>query len=555
MSTKLYIKAKNKLEKIDFTKLTINHDYHGESEIKFTTPEYAYTSQNRSIDIRIISDLFENVGGVVRKRETETDEKLYEYTGYDYSSFFRGKFWKSFKGKTTKFIVKWIAKHFKVKTSSLFNAKKKHKKLVFKGETSGMDALHQVCALDNQKLRPYVTYNKRLSLKYVSNQNSGFVIHVGDYIRANETLDLNDLVNHIIIYTKKGKVKKQYKNKNSIVEFGDLAEVLQYPDKPEKGSSAVDDIYDEFKKIKYEKSRVNYITTVDLPLTSVYKHLKVGYYLVFKFDGTSPMNNKKYWIQEMEISVHERRLKLTLYDRKPFLLDNWRYNDPDGKKVNRKQKNYGSSTSTNSSSNIVTSSSIVNKATNCQYCSKGLTSNKVSYENKCPACGKVKKLTFKNNMFVCSVCKTSFCSKCGSEIRVPKRWTLKRASKVKKPSGISDEMYDKALALWVYGVLQIAYFVASFDYVFYGGDKDTVNQTFKTHSGNCVDLAQVVIAMYKCIGLKGTLTNTTAVINGKKYNHANVKIKINGITYIIDPSCDGKTVKPANMKEGKFIGR
>jgi len=556
MSIKVYLKPKNKLERIDFTKLRIVRDYHGEDEISLTTPFYAHTSHEIAVDVRVVSDLFESFGGIVRGRETSTSDKLYNYTGFDYSSTLRGTFWKNFKNKTTKAIVQAIAKESKIKTTSLFNASKKHKNLFFKGDTSRMNAIRQVCALDNEQLRPYVTHNKKVGLKYVKDENSGFVIHVGDYISADESLDLNDLINHIIIYTKKGKVKKTYKNKNSIVEFGDLTKILHYPENPKKDSSDVQDLNDQAKKEWYEKSKTNYKTVVRLPLKKEYVKLEVGYKLVFKYDGKSAMNNKMYWIQKLEIYVDgkDRYLELTLFDRKPYLFDDWRYKDPDGKNVDRTQKAYQSSTKT--TTNTITSPTVVNKASACNFCTKSLTTAKVMYENKCPACGVLKKLTYSSNIFTCSNCKVRYCAKCGSEIRKPIRYTLKRASTVNsKPSNVNNDVYNKALALWKHGGLEIAYFVASMEYIFYGGSRSTVNQTFKNKEGNCVDLSQLVIAMYACVGITGNLTYTTVVMNGKKYDHANVKIKINSVTYIIDPSCDGVKYKPANMNEGKFIGR
>lgn len=539
---KLYAGTVPDLNTIPFQDMTYTQKVYDPNTISFKSTKYL----KQGTDLRLLGN-FIAFGGKIKSQPE--GQGIYSYEANDYSDLLRGKIKASFENKTSSTIIKTILKNRNLRTGGINKTTKKHDSLIFK-DVRALDLCHQVANLEKNYREFYVNANGIGIFKKIPSEYKGLVLRPGQYADYNLSIDSSNIITGVKVYGKKDSksLLYSYNNKTLSAKYGVITELIIDDNIKTKARAKA-----KAKKLFKTDGHAEIEAVFTIPAIAEYKYLKPGDYLILYY---TPTKFKKLWIEEITNTLTKRELKL-LSSKLPE-PENWTYKSP--------------STNDTGCTTVKGVSPPKKVRGSCNYCNY-LPTEKNTFENKCPLCGKKGKLKFnyghtgrnKYNyinqgadyaQFTCDPntggCGADFCAKCGSEKERKKRGTLKKVSSKTKCSvkGVAKTIVKFVKDNNLNSPCKIFKWVDKYIiYEFYLDGKKSNYRTFTQRKGNCVDQSQLLIAMLKCINISATMNKTTCPFNGRMVGHANVTAKVHGRNIIMDPA----SPKPANRKKGSWV--
>ena len=538
--SKLYAGTVPNLKTIPFSDPTYVQKLYDPNTLSFKTTKYL----SQGTDLRFMG-YFPRFGGKINSNPE--GHGIYSYEAIDYSDLLRSKIRASFENKTSSYILKKVLLSKNLRTGGIKKTKKKHDSLIF-NDVRIIDLCHQIANLQDKYAEFYVNSNGIGVFKKIPSEYKGIILKPGHYSDYNMSIDTSNIITGVKVYGKKDSksLLYNYNNKKLSAKYGVITELIIDDNIKTKARARV-----KARKLFKSDAHAELEAVLSLPAIPEYTLLKPGDWIILYYTKTK---FKKLFIEEITNTSTRRNLKLM--SSKTPEPENWTYTHPTEEKSN--------CTTTNG----VTPPKKVRGS--CAYC-KNLPTEKNTFENKCPICGKKGKMKFNyghdkkynysvhdapEGQFTCDPkqggCGGDFCAKCGSEKRVKKRGTLKKISSKTKcsvkgvPKTIIKFVRDNKLntACKIFNWVN-----KNINYDFYYDDKKTDYQTFKQRKGNCVDQSQLLIAMLKCINVSSSMNKTKCPFRGRTVGHANVTAKVHGRSIIMDPTSSN----PANKKKGSWV--
>lgn len=145
MNIKIYINGTS----IPFNSLVIHDRIYSANTIEFKSLK----RMGLMHDVRVVGDVPE-FGGQLTKRKESVE--AYNYESMDYTRLLHGKIKKTYNKKTGSQIIKTILKARKMRTGNIIKTKKKHGKIVFK-DVKAIDAIQQIVNLQYNDTSDYST--------------------------------------------------------------------------------------------------------------------------------------------------------------------------------------------------------------------------------------------------------------------------------------------------------------------------------------------------------------------------------------------------------------
>ncbi|KZX16653.1 prophage endopeptidase tail [Methanobrevibacter cuticularis] len=496
-------------------------------------------------DIRVLGN-FPDFGGKIN--DSDIGDGIHSYEAIDYSDLLRGKIKGSFSKKSRSYMLKSILKSKGLKIGGIKNTKKKYDSLIFK-DVKAIDACHQICNLENDHHEFFVNSNGIGVFKKIPQTYKGIVLRPGHYEGYSTKTDTSNIITEVKVYGKKdaAKLLYSYKNKPLSAKYGVITELIIDDNIKTKAKAKA-----KAKQLFQSKGRAEIEAVLTIPAIKEYKPLKPGDWIVV-YDKSG--NMKTLFIEEM--TYKKGLLSLKLMSEKTPAPESWTYKPPDSKSKNT------------CSSNAKGISPPKKVEGSCKFC-KQLPTQKNTFVNKCPHCGKKGKLKFNyghngkkkynyshhdapEGQFTCDPnqggCGADYCAKCGYEKVYKKKYHLTKVSGTSSCSvaGVNKNVSAKAKSLG--SACKIFKWIKSnIKYAFYYDNKYSAYEVMTKKKGNCADQSRLLIDMLKSIGIIGTRKHTKCPYRGGMVGHYNVSAKVNGMTRIIDTVSSN----PANKHKGAW---